>query len=546
MEKARKRGRGRYSVGGQQAEADPLLRESFYETTQYDEISSRDGIMSFVIGRTGSGKSAMLQRIEDENPKHVIRVTPEDLSLPYIAELGAVRHLEKNDVHLSPFFIALWKHIFLIEIIQHRYSMTSPSAKQNFLSTLMAKVSQDSSKLAALEYLNDFGDKFWCETDERVREITERFEQQVKAEGGISSDHMPIKAHVGSTGTRTVEDRTELIDRYQKIVNDTQLPRLNKMISVLDDDILDSPQHFTWLIIDDLDRDWVGDDIANDLILSLFRAVVDLKRVQNLKIIVALRTNIFQALDFANKKGGQEEKFRALTMSLKWTSTDIRGMLDERVAVATDKFSLTEPTSIKSLLPASNTRRGDPLEFILRRTLMRPRDAIAFVNLCLEASGGKPQITWDALNAAEPQYSQDRMLALRDEWKPSFPGLDNVMSVFAGAPPVISPEAFRRYLDSTTELLSMSDYIGQAWLMEKTKRVWDGSPDDGGLDPFRPLISLLFDIGFIGFRFATPKAVFSQDQPNLLLQPHSFSSIAGIVVHPAFWAALGIARRDDV
>lgn len=537
----------RFSLGGEQAEADPLLSESFYDTAQYETLSSREDPKCFIIGRTGSGKSAMLKQIEDEHAGHVIRITPEDLSLPYIAGLGAIKHLVENEVHLSPFFIALWKHVFLVEIIRHRYSVHSATAKQNFLATLRDRVAQDRSKLAALDYLNDFGDSFWCETDERVREITEKFEEEVKAQGSVGASQLGFGANLESSGLRTLEHRTELAERYQKIVNDTQLPRLNKMIAVLDEDILDSPQHFTWIIIDDLDRDWVDERIANDLIMCLFRAVVDLKRVENLKVLVALRANIFVDLDFAGRKGGQEEKFRALTMQLRWTPADMRGMLDERVSVAAKRSGINDWEGANSMLPLRNPKRGDALEFILRRTMMRPRDAIAYLNTCHEISGGEAKITWDNINDAEPHYSHNRLLALRDEWKRSFPGLESVLGTFAGSPTVLSPEKLRATLDDAAMLLANPSFAGRDWLMDLTKPIWEGTQgESSGLEPFRQLIEMLFSIGFIGVRQATPKAVFAQEQPEFFSQYHAFSSVTAFVVHPAFWATLGISRRDDV
>lgn len=537
----------RFSLGGEQAEADPLLHDSFFGTAQYESLSARDDQKCFVVGRTGTGKSAMLQQIEEEHAGHVIRISPEDLSLPYIAGLGGIKHLVENEVHLAPFFSALWKHIFLVEIIRHRYSVNSPAAKQNFLASLRDLISQDKSKLAALDYLNDFGDKFWCETDERVREITEKFEEQVKAQAGIESSPLGLAAGVSTSGVRTREHKTEVVERYQKIVNDTQMPRLNKMITVLNEDILNSPQNFTWIIIDDLDRDWVDDAIVNDLIMCLFSAVVEMKKVRNLKILVALRTNIFATLDFASRKGGQEEKFRALTTRIRWMPSDISGMLDERVLVAGRKIGSNDLTTVSDILPAPNSKRGNALDFVLRRTMMRPRDALAFLNSCHEISAGKPKITWDNLNEAEVHYSYNRLLALRDEWKPSYPGLEEVLSAFAGAPTVLSPDTFREYLDDVALLLASSSFAGRGWLMEFTKKVWEAEVgQDQGLQPFRPLIELLFEIGFIGFRQVSPKAIFSQDQPDFLTQHHAFSSIAGFVVHPAFWATLSIARRSDL
>src|SRR5690606_1384388 len=148
-----------------------------------------------------------------------------------------------------------------------------------------------------------------------------------------------ISTDVSGVSGLTSEMKREETDRYQRIVNDTQLAKLNKMISILDEEILDA-QNYSYVVIDDLDRDWVDDQLANDLIRCLFRTVLDLKRVQNLKILVALRTNIFQELDFGRKGGGQEEKFRSLVLNVRWTRPDLEDLLDERVRTASNRTGL--------------------------------------------------------------------------------------------------------------------------------------------------------------------------------------------------------------
>src|SRR6266498_2721160 len=125
--------RGNYSLGGEQAETDWLLQRAFFESADYDAVTSKSDARCFFVGRTGSGKSALLQRLEETHAEHVIRINPEDLSLPYLTELGAIRYLDSLNVHLDPLFIALWKHVLLVEIIRHRYKVDTPSAKQSFL-----------------------------------------------------------------------------------------------------------------------------------------------------------------------------------------------------------------------------------------------------------------------------------------------------------------------------------------------------------------------------------------------------------------------------
>ncbi|KNX38975.1 hypothetical protein VV01_20530 [Luteipulveratus halotolerans] len=407
------------------------------------------------------------------------------------------------------------------------------------MDALRKKISQDPAKAAALDYLDEFEGRFWCETDERIRQITEKFESQVKAQGGID---VPATVKLGAeTGAiQSRESHVELVDRYQKFVNQTQLPRLNKMMSVLDEDILQSQQNFTWIVIDDLDRYWVDESLVHDLILCLFRAVVDLKRVKNLKILVALRTNLFNELDFAGRNIGQEEKFRALTLHLGWSDHDLEGMLNERVAVGARRAGHTRLTKAADVLPRNNSSRGDPMKFMLRRTLMRPRDIISYWNKCLALTSGSPAITWQAIEGAQGSYSSDRLLALRDEWKTTFPGLEEVIAKFAGAPPQMFPDKFLEILGEASLLMADPEFADRAWLRDVLAPVWDADNGNDGIEPFKGLVSILYNVGFIGIRTASLKAIFSYDQPDLLRQPQAYATTTKYIVHPTFWAALGI------
>lgn len=138
---------------------------AFYESDDFMAMESRSDPRCFIIGRAGGGKSAALQHLEEVHKEHVIRITPEDVSLPYITDLSAFRYLDSLDVHLDLLFIALWKHVMLVELIRHRYNVDSPIAKQNFFRIIRDKVLRDPAKQQALDYLDEFEGKFWCEAD---------------------------------------------------------------------------------------------------------------------------------------------------------------------------------------------------------------------------------------------------------------------------------------------------------------------------------------------------------------------------------------------
>lgn len=539
----RQRLRSTFTLGGEQAEADALLDGAFYESDDFAVISSREDKRCFVVGRTGSGKSAVLQRLEELNPDHVIRISPEDLSLPYITNLQAIRYLDSLDINLDNFWTTLWKHVLLVEIIRHRYKVNSQAAKQSFLTEIRDRVRRDQAKRAALDYLDEYEGRFWEEADQRVREITQKFTERIDAEaaaeakfGGVAS------AKVGSKeGFETSSEFTEeRIDRFQRIVNDTQLARLNKMINVLDDEVLNRPQNFTYVVIDDLDRDWVDERIANDLIRCLFRTVIDLKRVRHLKVLVALRTNIFQELQFGRRGGGQEEKFRALVLLMKWTKADLAEMLDERVKLASLKVGL-ELESLSDLLPNPNKTRGNPLDYMLDRTLLRPRDAISFVNECLTLGVGSDQLSWSDISSAEQSYSSKRLLALRDEWKQTYPGIDQVFEKFRESPMAMSRQDLQDRLDSAMLLISEPKFAGVRWMTDVTDAMWNSGPETPWFDLYQPLLKVLFTVGLIGCsRSDIRRAVFYSDDPLFIDQRSNVRTTRSYFVHRAFHRALDI------
>jgi hypothetical protein len=413
------------------------------------------------------------------------------------------------------------------------------------LSTLRERVRRDASKRAALDYLDDFAESFWCETDERVREIISNFEKSIglTTSGQVALPGLGRIDLEGEAGrsSRTVV-RSEQANRYQRIVNETQLPRLNKMIAVLNDEILDSPQLFTYVIVDDLDRDWVDEQLANDLIRCLFRAVLDLQRVKHLKVIVALRTNIFEHLNFGARTGGQEEKFRSLATQVHWTQRELAELADERVRVAGAKYGFQ---GIRDLLPPPSRQRGHPLNFVLDRTLMRPRDVIAFLNECLTNAHGKSRLAWTDLQRSEPEYSRKRLLALRDEWKPTFPEIDKVFNLFRACSREMSVDELTLRLDEAALLLAQGDFKGVRWMTELSEPLWSGSGSQDWAESYQPLVRMLYDIGFLGIVTRSTGLHFAYGDHGYADSLLHLREASGFRIHRAFWQALEILAKPQ-
>jgi hypothetical protein len=543
----RQRLKSGFTLGGEAAEADPLLEKAFFDSSDYEVIISKSDHRCFVVGRTGAGKSAALQRLEDIDPDHVIRINPENLSLPYITNLQAIRYLDSLEINLDTFWNTLWKHVLIVEIMRHRYNVTSADAKTNAMQTLMRKLKTDRTKQAALAYLEEFEGRFWCETDERVREITDKFTERLGSDTAIKAGVAGASANVSGSSMyeSATESKAEQVARFQRIVNENQLARLNKMVDVLDDNILESPNDFRYVIIDDLDQEWVDERIANDLIRCLFQTVYGLQHVRNLKVLVALRTNIFQELDFGRRGAGQEEKFRALVLDMRWTRPDLESLLDERVAASASNAS-HEARTMKDLLPAANNTMGKPVDYILDRTLLRPRDAIAFANECLAVGIGKGRLSWDDIKTAERMYSSKRLLALRDEWKGTYSGIDRVIEKFRRCDARIAVSDFTDKLNEVAYLLAESDFEGTQWLTELANPIWNAHPRDAWTESYHPLIRTLYNIGLIGVSTRpSGRPQFSADHPNLLEHEGSLRQVEFFYIHRTYQAGLEIKPQRD-
>jgi hypothetical protein len=542
---------GRFNLGGAAAETDPLLANAFYPNPDYETIASQDDPSVLVVGRTGSGKSAAFDNLQRQYPGKVILLNPENLALPYLTNLDVIRQLTDLGVHLDPFFRALWKHVILVEVLRNRYRITDEESKFRVLEEIKRKLKSDPGRGRALDYLNEFGDRFWCETHERVMQIAEMFRSKVESQRGADAAlQMQLPVATATAGIRTgtttgvdhsIEARSELTSKYQRIVQEAQLPRLNEMIIVLNDTILDSPQNFTYLLIDDLDKDWVEGSHRVRLIRCLLDAVIDMAKVRHLKVVVALRTNIFHQLDYGSLQyGHQEEKIRGMMLPLQWTKGDLRSLVEQRVRAASEHFKLDPPLTLEGFLP-NRGGRGDALDYVFERTMLRPRDVIMYLNAAVRVAGEPRKLTWEHLTSAELEYSKDRLNALRDEWRDPYLDIDKALEKFRGSSAEMTQEELSKSLDDIALLPADTSFRGNIWLSHLTEKIFEGNNSGRSWEElYGPLVRLLFDIGFLGVSYPPSyHDMFSYNleakaqQPALDLRPTT-----RFVIHKAYRAAL--------
>jgi len=406
-------------IGANAAEEDTeYLSKCFVDTGDLGILEDTTDTRSILLGRTGAGKTALLEKVAERN-EHVVAIDPEHLSLAYLSNSTIIRYLTDLDVDLDLFYRLLWRHVFAVELIKERFRITTEDEKKSWINRIFGQFLGNKRKEAAMQYLIDWGQHFWQETEYRIKEVTRKLESDIKAKMGVKVGLFSA----GLTGERqlTKEERADLKQRAQDVVNSTQIRKLLDVIGMLANDFLTDPQYRIFITIDRLDENWVEDRIRYRLIRALIEAVRDFGRVKHAKIIVAVRRDLLDRVVRETRDTGfQEEKYDSLYLKIQWTEEQLFHLLDSRIDALVKEQYTTKQVTHRDILP-KHVDHVPIDDFLITRTMYRPRDIITFFNTCIEHSNGKPLLTVSMLKRAEDQYSRERLRSLADEWQSNYP-----------------------------------------------------------------------------------------------------------------------------
>ena len=402
-------------IGATAAEQDhKFLDECFIDNGDIDVLADCSNPKRIILGRTGSGKSSLLYKLA-KCRENVIDLPPEALSLSYISNSGIIRYLEENGVKLDIFYTMLWKHVFTVELLKKKFNIKDEEAKNKFLQWLAPLFERNKKKEQALRYLETWGKNFWNETEYRIKEFTTTLEDTLK--DSLGANLHGVQFETSSESKISTEERAEIINRAQRVVNEVQVKDLYEVINLLSDHVFHDPQEHYYIMIDRLDDNWVDDSIKYKLIRALFESIKTFQKVQNVKIIATIRTDLLHdVIERTRSQGFQEEKFHSMYLKVNWNERQIESILSSRVGkLIRDQYTKTR-VDIHDILPDRYIDGVSPIKYIIDRTFLRPREAIQFFNDCLDKAEGKATISIKNIRDAEPEYSRTRLRSLGDEW----------------------------------------------------------------------------------------------------------------------------------
>jgi hypothetical protein len=526
------------SIGAAAAEDDAsYLQDCFVDIGDLQVLRNCAESKRIVVGRTGAGKSALLAKIANTQ-EHVVQLSPHALSLNYIANNQIMRFFEEAGVNLTPFYMLLWKHIFVVELLRAKYGINTEDSQRRTMSRLRDLLyKKDHIKEQAVEYLETWGNRFWLTTDERMKELTKRVENSLS--GTLEGSAFGTSLTGEAARKLSTEERTEVVERGKRAVNAVQIRELENIIQVLNDEIFSDPQENYYLTIDTLDEECTEDRLKYRLIKALIDTIRSFRRVENVKVIAAMRYDLLdKVLHSSVDPGFQEEKYESMYLLVKWTRADLSRVLETRLNHLVRRRYTSRALRLTDVLPAQVDGRP-ALEYMLDRTFMRPRDAIMFLNGCIAHAEGRPHLTAAVIKHAEEEYSRKRLQSLAYEWRIAFPNLKPIADIFYGMPPSFPfSEVTKEFLDE--RFTSVSSEIDTAKADPNVDLLNSLYTPHGNFSSVRnTFVRNLHMVGMLGIKTGPTASVDWATQFRSALAAGEVRPTAIIHIHPMFYRALG-------
>jgi hypothetical protein len=546
------------SLGALSAEHDNLLQAAFLDSGYLDTLLDPSAPEFLILGRTGAGKTALIKQIRKREGVGV--VDPEELSMQHLQNSTILLWLEKSGVNLDIFYKYLWRHVCVLELIRARYeheedvpatvsrlfdvsSILSPRKREE----KKRRERENDAKSKVLEYLNKYGAEYWIRTDTRIKTITEELEKKLSSDaklaGKIGGVSLGVTVELGESeeGRTTASVEREVVDRAQQIVSDFLISDLSRTVKLLGEHSFGDQQNACYIVIDDLDKNWMPNQrIYVGLIKALLTTVRELNgSLPAAKIIVALRNDVFRRV-FAGASSlePQREKWRDVQLQVVWNSAQLVQFVDRRLEVVARGEYTKAPPNLKDLLPGTRgKRRKKATEYILERSLGRPRDLLDFLNTCIQMNGAFASFSWTVLHSAEKEYSRRRKAALVEEWRGAYGGLELVLDVVGKIGTSLSRDDLTD--DLLDKLFAASCAESCEWLKGLQHRCLNGATFAELRDE---LFGVLHEVGFLLPNGDCPVEI---DVVDPMVGSLLGEEISHFRVHKMFWASFGYFEFED-
>ncbi|WP_442783853.1 P-loop ATPase, Sll1717 family [Collimonas fungivorans] len=471
-------------LGDARAEFDHLMLDfAFHEWQDYKSLLNANDRF-IVVGRRGTGKSALTYKLQQEwkEKKHIVIVVA-----PNEEELTGLRAaVQKYGDKLTRIRSAVkigWRYTLIMEIL---LALSSHYKTQQlvFESSVYSQHVRPWEKSGASPLI-------------RLKKM--------------------LYAHFNSADSQE-ENISELASRIN-------LNTLNNEMC----EILAKAGRGVVVLIDRLDEGYESDTLGVGIVDGIIYGTDEIRvAAKNVQTIIFLRDNIFRAIqieddDFSrNLEGGY--------LRLHWDPQELFYLVCKRLRQAlkvrgADIKKFESDIKLWNSVTAQELHGREGFRRCLQITLYRPRDVISLLNAAFDIAKKQDRqvIILSDIDAASRFISSVRYDDLAKEYSSVFPGLRELTKAFSQLTPRVDIGQARDIVAQFSETERLEPQIVQHL------RVL-GTSDE--------IIKALYGIGFFGvLDSSTNSFVFSHDGKR----PHQlFHEKSVLLIHPCYWNALNV------
>ncbi|MCB5185211.1 ATP-binding protein [Methylobacillus gramineus] len=475
-------------LGEQTAENDKnLLLSNYIETPEFRSIlETKDSTV--VVGRRGTGKSAMYLRLakfwKEEKNNYVIQVAPEDYQTIGFRSLFKIFDAKYSHVRAAARII--WKYGFLLEILSH--ISRNYKLKESF-----------SCCPAAVEHV-----KKWSSS---------------------SADFLSTLSNILRVILKSVDDPDEAISTLSFDLKIADLERdLENLLSK-------SNVNF-YILIDRLDEGYENDETGAAIIAGLIAVVSEInKRYSNIRPVLFQRDNIIRSV--AKYDPDYTRNIEGEVIRIHWDTHQLLKLVTKRLDAA---FNLQIENSQKIWDRCTADEGADrelqgQLGFkkCLQFTLYRPRDLLSLLNQSFFEAGkqDRNKIVLSDVEKTAKYISENRLDDLKKEYQSIIPVISCAVSVFSNGSPEMT------YLEAIEKIDALSITI-QNDSSAEAQQDYRILGSDG-------VLRALYSVGFLGTHDESSGSFnFCHDGRN---PDREFSSEDKILLHPCYWIGLNLSKN---
>lgn len=409
-------------LGSPSAENEMRTLESYYlKTDQF--LKALRGEAGIVVGRKGSGKSAIFLQIRDRERNRkgniVVDLKPDGYKLIKFKEL-ILKYLEEGTFQHT--IMAFWEYVLLLEVC---YKILEKDREQHTRDHTLYEPYRALADLYHAEGYEMEGD-----FSERMGSLMESISSQYRSMYGDQSN-VRLSA----------EKLTELLYRHD--------------VRELYNQVIDYMAHkeMCWLLFDNVDKGWPTSGLKHEDLL-IIRGLIDATRKIERRFgrhdipvnaIVFLRNDVYELLVKETSDRGKDAN-----VLLDWTDPDLlRELLRLRIVSNDIAGGGVQFEPLWRRIFVSHCYGEESSQYLIDRSLMRPRFLLNLVNQCksFAINLNHDRIGEDDIEKGLAAYSTDLLADVGYEINDVDSSVEDVLYAFIGCHSVIDKEEVWKRLE---------------------------------------------------------------------------------------------------